>query len=925
MPFIDILCVGESKLDSSFSNQQFHIDGFKTPIRLDLTDRSGGLLLYFRNHLTLQHLTKHSLASDIQVITVNLDMRLRKWLLIFIYRNPEQNLIYFLDSLTKIIYYYSLDFENFIIIGDFNEDISNSNMNFFLSVHSLKSLISSPTCFKSADGRCIDLILTNKPNLLFNTGTCETGISDYHHVIFTVFRSSFVKLKPKIVKYRSYKDFTPDIFSSELSFNLNNFCNGNFSAFSSIFSSLLDRHAPMKTCYVRGNHKPHITKELRKAIMKRSYYKNKYNSTKDAKYLLLYKKQRNFVVAINKSSKIKLFNSCENDSQKFYSNTKPFFTFKEKHESISLLGHNDVLITDNEKICENFNNFFISIGKNITNYNNIDTFNTHDSQSRLNYLNKVVRNYADHKSIVKIKSLSLEHNSFVFHHVHPNEVLKVIGDLKLNKSVSGPFSTKITKVFAENINSHLTDCINNSILDASFPSELKLAEVIPAFKKGNKNLVENYRPISKLPVLSKIFERIFFNRLSEYFENIFSSLLCGFRRNHSTQHALMRLISSWKKSLDKGGKVGAVLMDLSKAFDTLPHDLLIAKLHAYGLNTGSLLLIKDYLSNRFQCTKANGCRSSWKCIELGVPQGSILGPLLFNIFINDMILFIKACDLCNFADDNSAYKCSLSLNIIRLALELDLSILLDWFDVNYLVANPAKFQLIILGNNIDTNEFSIDINNIVLKASSDVKLLGVTIDDKLDFKKHILSLCNKTNIYIRCLLRIRKYIKVEQAILLYNSYILSQLYYCSIIWMYCNKTTYSKLFSTQKRALRAVTLDFDSEFSDMLRIINGSEIHEIHLRFLAIETFKIVNKIAPEFLASLVTAKNVDYNLRKSNLLKLPEAKTLTHGVCNLSYQSARLWNSLPNHLKDSLSLGIFKNKIKQLNLKQLCQCRLCR
>ena len=168
----------------------------------------------------------------------------------------------------------------------------------------------------------------------------------------------------------------------------------------------------------------------------------------------------------------------------------------------------------------------------------------------------------------------------------------------MEKTVSGPFSVKVVKRFSDILLPFILDCINCSIHDGIFPTELKCAEITPIHKKGDKTLTENYRPISKLTTFSKVFEKILFIQLSSYFQNIFSPLLCGFRRGHSTQHALMRLIATWRDTLDKGGKVGAVLMDLSKAFDTLPHDLLIAKLHAYGVDINSLLLIKDYLSNR---------------------------------------------------------------------------------------------------------------------------------------------------------------------------------------------------------------------------------------------------------------------------------------------------------------------------------------
>ena len=182
---------------------------------------------------------------------------------------------------------------------------------------------------------------------------------------------------------------------------------------------------------------------------------------------------------------------------------------------------------------------------------------------------------------------------------------------------------------ADIVSDPIASCLNSALNLGKFPETLKLAEVTPFFKKGDKFLKENYRPISILPSLSKIFERIIFNQLAGYFDSIFHSQLCGFRSKHNTQHALLRMIGHWHQCLDRSGKVGSILMDLSKAFDCIDHELLIAKLSAYGLDHQSLKLLKCYLSNRFQRTKVGSVFSSWLLILKGVPQGSILGPFLF--------------------------------------------------------------------------------------------------------------------------------------------------------------------------------------------------------------------------------------------------------------------------------------------------------
>ena len=192
---------------------------------------------------------------------------------------------------------------------------------------------------------------------------------------------------------------------------------------------------------------------------------------------------------------------------------------------------------------------------------------------------------------------------------------------------------------------------------------MKIANITPAHKKDEPTDKENYRPVSVLPLLSKVFERLLYDQLSEYLEKYLNTLLCGFSKAHSTQHALLKLLQAWQEELDKSGFVGTILMHLPKTYDCVPHDLLVAKFEAYDIDKTGLNLIHDCLLNRKQRTKINSLYSDWYDIDRSVPQVSILGPLLFNLFINDLFVFIERANICNFADDNTICSCQNHLKI----------------------------------------------------------------------------------------------------------------------------------------------------------------------------------------------------------------------------------------------------------------------
>ena len=338
--------------------------------------------------------------------------------------------------------------------------------------------------------------------------------------------------------------------------------------------------------------------------------------------------------------------------------------------------------------------------------------------------------------------------------------------------------------------------------------------------------------------------------MNEFIEQKFSPLLCGFRKGHNTQHALLKLLEDWRAKLDQKQIIGTILCDLSKAFDTLPHDLLIAKLNAYGLESSALRLINDYLTNRKQRTKVASSFSTWSDIFSGVPQGSVLGPLLFNIFINDFFFFIKESSTTNFADDNSLYANGKNLQEVIDKLEIDIKNALIWFDINRLVANPKKFQIMFLGLRKKI-KLLLDINGKITLSSSSIKLLGMLIDWKLTFNKHVQEVCSNANNKAKALTRLRYKLDQGQKLCLYYCFIMSIFGYCPLIWMFCGKTSDAIINRVQRKALRATYNDYTSNFQNLLDKGNHSTIHESNKRSLLLEVYKCLNNNNPSFLSHI--------------------------------------------------------------------------
>ena len=549
-------------------------------------------------------------------------------------------------------------------------------------------------------------------------------MSDFHSMTFTVFRSQFTRQKPIKIQYRDYSRSDADKFLRQLNDEIYRTSAVSedcpdiaYNTFAEKFCNTINKHAPLKNRTIRGNQAPFVNKELAKAIMTRSRLKNTFIKDKNKQNWQAFAKQRNKCTKLRKkaikSHFAKVTGKGTMTDRCFWKTVKPFLNSKGNH------GQQTIILEENNKIHENptniaeiFNNCFVNIVE-------ITTGKPPPSHQEKVNISEVLDRYSTHPSIWQIKSKFSNKMPFSIPFASEEEVYDIISSIDTTKGAGyDKIPAKLIQMSAGVITKPITNIINLTIQTGTFPELLKTATVSPVFKKEDPLSKENYRPISVLTVFSKIFERYYQSKLLPYFNRIMSDKLSAYRRNYSSQHVLLRLIENWRRCLDENKVVGAVLMDLSKAFDCLSHELLIAKLEAYGFNENTIKLVYSYLTNRKQSVKIKGSLSALKRILSGVPQGSILGPMLFNIFINDLFYIVGEENLHNFADDNTVSDNALSLNELIQQLQTLTESTISWFDQNNMIANPSKFHAIIIRKDRKNTEgIEININGKVLKQS----------------------------------------------------------------------------------------------------------------------------------------------------------------------------------------------------------------
>ena len=801
----DIICFCETRLVSSLETL-YHIPGY-TLFSNPRSTRGGGVAIYSKNDHCGEIIQSLScMLSCIETIFIECCFQGEKFLIGCIYRPPSFSVRDFLSEFTRILAVIRDNFGNHkvSINGDFNinliEETQSGGALKYLSLFftgGLFPVILRPTRIGSSTASLLDHMWTSFIDRVSNTGIIMSNISD-HFPVFSIVSSpgsDLARNHCKIIKYRSDSEdnriaFSSDVLSHDWTF-VEEFDSADsaYNAFSDRITSLYDKNFPVRTRKVKriDELKPYITKEIKLLIKKKHKLQKSYNKW-PISYAKEYKAMRNKLNSLIKTARAKYYRgklaSGGQSPQNTWRIVNSILGRERKQCSYKILV-DGVLVSDPYDVATGFNRYFSEVGANLASkFNDTDDF--------LEYLseNSCIQNFQMSPTTVE-------------------EVASVI--LALRDASPGHDGLPLF-IFRENINilvNPVTYICNLSLSKGVFPSNLAIAKVVCIFKSGDPKKPENYRPISVLPIFSKVLEKLVYVRLTAHFvdSNLLTPYQFGFRDGVSTLDAIHAIVDSLHSSFNVDKIVIGVFIDLAKAFDSLDRRKLLLKLSHYGVSGVALDWFRSYFSKRQQFVNYNGVSSSTFSINYGVAQGSLVGPLLFIIFMNDIVNCSKLLNFILYADDTNVFLDVDDLSRGLTVVNSELQKLSAWMKCNSLTLNETKLHYVVFSGKrriLHTSRDVLRMDGNVIKKVTSTKFLGIQLDERLLFDVHISFIIRKVSKFIPILYNIRSILTPIALKYIYHGLIYPNLTYCVSVWGNCPKSYLNPLFILQKKIIRII-------------------------------------------------------------------------------------------------------------------------
>ena len=678
-----------------------------------------------------------------------------------------------------------------------------------------------------------------------------------------------------------------------------------YDTFLSILTSLINKCLPLKKVKRKINDKSEwLTKGILISCVQKNNLFKKQKKTPSQENELTYKTYKNkltHLIRIAKKNYFKeKFDMHRNNGEKNWETIGEILKNKNRKTTVT-----DTFITSNGKTCtdktetaNNFNKYFTTVGNTLA----ANLPQTGNDPTEL---------------------IESNPDNFFCVPATPAEINNIILHSKSNKSTGfDNIDSYIVKQIAPQIVNQLADIFNKSFLTGIVPSKLKIAKVIPLYKAKDPALFSNYRSISLLPVFSKILERLMYNRLYNFLteHNILSTNQFGFRKKYSTFLALMDLVANISKNIDEGNYSIGIFLDLSKAFDTIDHTILLDKLCRYGVRGVTLNWFKHYLNDRKQFVSYSNTTSVSMKVTCGVPQGSILGPLLFILYVNDITKVSNIFKINLFADDTSLIHTHDNFEYLIKETNDELIRISTWLATNKLVLNINKTNYMIFtsrGKSYNKNVTNIKIDGNNIQQVNKTKFLGIITEEHLNWVTHISHLCNIIARNVGILQKLRYFVPAYVLKMLYHSLILSHLQYCTLLWANSYYSHLQKLRLLQKKAIRIISnADYLAHSSKIFFNMKLLKLDDIRTFQLGTFMYKLrYNKLPSAIPHMFVTNENIhSHNTRNKNGYLIPNVRTNCRKF-TVSYAGPILWNSFPQKLRQLPSEVLFKRKLKYILL----------
>ena len=972
----DAICLQETWIDDNMDTSLLHLPSYNLISKTKTTSLHGGLAIYIKNcyrYTTVLSEIDNFSTWEHQFIEIETDNNNATKIIIGnIYRLPREtsdDYKMFIDEMSQVLGHFQQNARDVILFGDFNIDLlkisqkakANDFFEFMLSLGYIPK-ITLPTRLSETSATLIDNIYCKLSHNFSKTlsGILTSRISD-HQAYFICL--DYLKMKnsetKKYIKIYKYDNTVLEKFKADLkalsidkkfNYELDADPDGNYNILEKAILDLKERHFTAKTVrFDKYKHKKNswITRGILNSIKFRDklYVKLKKTSPNTSLYNTLKINLSTYNKILKENIKQaknihyhKLFENCKKDIKRTWMAIKELINKNKNTKKITNLFLIDgQSVTNPEIVANNFNRYFNEIGPS--------------TASKI-----VPPPYQNFTDFLSNPNESLP--EFSFKSTTEAAILKIIENLpsKTSKGIDG-ISVKFIKEIKDIVVKPLTIIINQSLHVGKFPSKLKIAKIVPIFKKDNEQLIENYRPISVLPAMSKVFEKVMFTQLYDYFtvNNILYRSQYGFRQGHNTELAALENIDRVVDCLESGKIPINIFLDLSKAFDTLDHRLLLHKLSHYGIRNKALNLCASYLTDRKQCVNYDGYFSNLLNISTGVPQGSILGPLFFLIYLNDFDRSTNKFRFITYADDTTlvtslCLEQSTSLdneqntspdneqstsldneqntsldneqitsldneqitsldNEQSTSLDNEQSTPLDneqvlncelnkvccWLKTNKLSLNAKKTKFMMFYPiNKEVPKLNLKIDGDQIECVNTFDFLGITFDSHLSWKPHVEKIGKKISKTLAILNRLKHYIPTETLLILYNSLISSHLLYGILLW----GKKLSSIAQAQKKAIRLITRSrYNAHTDPLFKKLNILKVSDL----LTVQEWKFYYKLVH----------------KKLPLYFLQSAPLLRHSYIH-HYQTRHNNNILIPKLKYQFSFSSIKTDFHNLLTKQL-------